>query len=434
MPGRIGAGAFRTLLKALSEKRDALPAQQVSPHRGAKCGPMLATSIRTSTAISRLSSEGAFETLARARELEALGKNVIHLEVGEPDFDTPEHVKAAGIAAIEANHTHYTPSSGIADLRDAIAQYAGKFRGLPAFARDEVVVSPGLKVLIWNVLSVLLDPGDEVVFADPAYPAYAGCAAYLQAKAVPVPLLERTNFRLDLDQLAAAVNDRTKVLILNSPHNPTGGVLTRDDLSVIAELAVKHDVAVVSDEIYSRNLYGSQFCSIATLPGMRERTIVLDGFSKAYAMTGWRLGYGIMPAPVARAVTLLGQNNYSCTTTFVQYAGIAALEGPDEPVQAMVAEFRKRRDTIVAGLNAIPGISCKVPDGAFYVFPNVSGITSDDRKLASFLLEEAGVAGLGGSCFGEAGRGFMRMSYATSLEQIDEALARIREALPRFRA
>jgi aspartate aminotransferase len=395
---------------------------------------MLATSIRTSAAISRLSSEGAFEALARARELEAQGKNVIHLEVGEPDFDTPEHIKAAGIAAIEANHTHYTPSAGIASLRDAIAAFAGKFRGMPAFARDEIVVSPGLKVLIWNVLSALLDPGDEVVFSDPAYPSYSGCASYLQAKAVPVPLLERTNFRLDLDRLTAAINDRTKVLILNSPHNPTGGVLTREDLEVIAKLAIAHDVTVVSDEIYCRNLYGSQFCSIVTLPGMKERTIVLDGFSKAYAMTGWRLGYGVMPASIASAVTLLGQNNYSCTTTFVQYAGIAALQGTDEPVKAMVAEFRKRRDAIVAGLNTIPGITCKVPDGAFYVFPNVSGVTPDDRKLASFLLEEAGVAALGGSCFGEAGRGFMRMSYATSLEEIDEALARIRAALPRFQA
>ncbi|MFY9779247.1 MAG: pyridoxal phosphate-dependent aminotransferase [Candidatus Baltobacteraceae bacterium] len=393
---------------------------------------MLATSIRTSAAVSRLSSEGAFETLARARELEAQGKHVIHLEVGEPDFDTPEHIKAAGVAALEANRTHYTPSAGIAELRDAIGAYAGKFRGLPPFEREQVVVSPGLKPLIWNVLSVLLDPGDEVVFADPAYPAYAGCASYLQAKAVPVPLLERTNFRLDLERLAAAVSDRTKVLILNSPHNPTGGVLTREDLGTIAELAIRHDVTVVSDEIYSRNLYGSQFSSIATLPGMLERTILLDGFSKAYAMTGWRLGYGVMPAPIARAVTLLGQNNYSCTTTFVQYAGIAALEGPDEPVQAMVAEFRTRRDAIVSGLNAIPGITCKSPDGAFYVFPNVSAITPDDRKLASFLLEEAGVAALGGSCFGEAGRGFMRMSYAASLEEIGEALIRIRSALPRF--
>jgi aspartate aminotransferase len=393
---------------------------------------MLATSIRTSAAASRLSSEGAFETLARARELEAQGRSIIHLEVGEPDFDTPPHIKAAGIAAIEANHTHYSPSAGIADLRDTIAAYASRFRGLPAFARDEVVVSPGLKPLIWNVLSVLLDPGDEVVFADPAYPAYAGCAAYLQAKAVPVPLLERTDFRLDLERLAQAVSDRTKVLILNSPHNPTGGVLTRDDLSTIAQLAIEHDVTVVSDEIYSRNIYGSQFHSIATLPGMRERTILLDGFSKAYAMTGWRLGYGIMPAPIARTVTLLGQNNYSCTATFVQHAGITALEGPDEPVLAMVEEFRKRRDAIVAGLNSIPGISCKTPAGAFYVFPNVSAIASDDRRLATFLLEEAGVAALGGSSFGQAGRGYMRMSYATSLEGIEEALRRIRAALPHF--
>jgi aspartate/methionine/tyrosine aminotransferase len=301
------------------------------------------------------------------------------------------------------------------------------------FARDEVVISPGLKAMIWNVMSALLDPGDEVIFADPSYPAYWSCASYLQAKAVPVPLLERTNFSLDLDELAARISPKTKVLILNSPHNPTGGVLNRPDLETIAELAMRHDITVVSDEIYSRNIYGGEFVSIASLPGMRERTIVLDGFSKAYAMTGWRLGYALMPAPIARVVTLLGQNNYSCVASFVQDAGIAALEGPDDSVVSMVSEFEKRRDAIVAGLNAIDGISCNTPDGAFYVFPNVTGITADDRKLASFFLEDAGVAALGGSCFGEHGRGFMRFSYAASPLQIENALERIRAALPRFR-
>jgi aspartate aminotransferase len=394
---------------------------------------MIAHQIRPSAAALRLVGEGAFEALARARELEALGKDVIHLEIGEPDFDTAEHIKRAGIAGIEANHTHYSPTAGIVSLRDAIASYASRFRNVAPYARDEVVVSPGLKPLIWNVLSALLDPGDEVLFADPAYPAYAGCAAYLEAKPVPITLLEATDFRLDLEMLAAKMSDRTKLLVLNSPHNPTGGVLTRADLETIAELAIRHDVTVVSDEIYSRNIYDGSFFSIASLDGMRERTIVLDGFSKAYAMTGWRLGYGIMPAPVAKIVTLLGQNNYSCTAPFVQEAGIAALEGPDDAIRAMVAEFRKRRDAIVAGLNSLPGVTCKVPGGAFYVFPNVTAITHDDRKLASFLLEEALVAGLGGSSFGEAGRGYMRFSYANSLSAIDSAIARMREALPSFR-
>jgi aspartate aminotransferase len=393
---------------------------------------MIGYRIRPSAGALRLSGEGAFEALARARELEAAGHDVIHLEVGEPDFDTPAHVKAAGIAAIERNATHYSPSVGIAGLRDAVAEYAARFRGIAPFARENVVISPGLKPLIWNVMAALLDPGDEIIFADPAYPAYAGSAAYLQARATPIPLLEATNFRLDLDMLAAKISPRTKVLALNSPHNPTGGVLTRSDLETIAELAIRNDVTVVSDEIYSRNIYDGTFFSIAALDGMRERTVLLDGFSKAYAMTGWRLGYGIMPPDIAKIVALIGQNNYSCTTTFVQEAGIVALDGPDEPVLAMVEEFRGRRDAIVAGLNSLPGISCKRPDGAFYAFPNVSGAAADDKKLASFFLEEAHVAGLAGSGFGAAGRGYMRFSYANSLDNIERAIARMRDVLPRF--
>jgi aspartate/methionine/tyrosine aminotransferase len=393
---------------------------------------MIAHQIRPSAAALRLSGEGAFEALARARELEALGVDVIHLEVGEPDFDTPEHVKRAGIAAIEHNATHYSPSAGIARLRDAAADYAGRFRGIAPYSRDEVVISPGLKPLIWNVMCALLDAGDEVLYADPAYPSYAGCSAYLQARAVPIPLLESADFRLDLDVLAAKMSDRTKLLILNSPHNPTGGVLTREDLETIAALAIRHDVTILSDEIYSRNIYDATFASITQLDGMRERTILLDGFSKAYAMTGWRLGYGIMPASIAKVVALVGQNSYSCTAAFVQEAGVAALEGPDDPVRAMVDEFRVRRDAIVAGLNSLPGVTCRTPAGAFYVFPNVSAITRDDRRLASFILEEAHVAGLGGSCFGVAGRGYMRFSYANSLDAIASAVERMRAVLPRF--
>jgi aspartate aminotransferase len=260
--------------------------------------------------MARLGTEAAFDVLARARELEAQGRDIVQLQVGEPDFETPEHIKQAAIDAIEANHTHYTPSAGIMPLREAIGAYAARFRGMQPFTREEVVVSPGLKSMIWNVMAALLDPGDEVIYADPAYPAYESAGSYLQAAAVPIALLERNNFALDLDQLAARMSSRTKVLILNSPHNPTGGVLNRPDLETIAELAIRHDVTVISDEIYSRNLYGGEFFSIAALPGMRERTIVLDGFSKAYAMTGWRLGYALMPAHIARVVALLAQNTY----------------------------------------------------------------------------------------------------------------------------
>jgi len=394
---------------------------------------MITTPLPESAAVSRLGRESAFEVLARARELEAQGHDVVHLEIGEPDFNTPEHIKRAAIAAIEGNESHYTPSAGIADLRDTIAAYAAKLRGMAPFAREEVVITPGAKPLIWNTLSALLDPGDEMVYADPAYPAYASCASYLGANAIAVPLLERTGFRLDLDELAARISPRTKLLVINSPHNPTGGVLTREDLETIAELAIRNDVLVVADEIYCRNLYDGAFVSIASLPEMRERTIIVDGFSKAYAMTGWRLGYGIMPAHIARNVTLFNNNTFSCVATFVQHAGIEALEGPDEPVKQMVEEFRVRRDAIVAGLNSIPGVTCQTPAGAFYVFPNVSRFTTDDKALATYLLDDAHVAGLAGSSFGAAGRGYLRFSYAASLEHIATALDRLRTALPRFK-
>jgi aspartate aminotransferase len=394
---------------------------------------MLASAIRTSQASQRLGTESAFDVLARARELEAQGHEIVHMEIGEPDFNTPEHVKGAGKAAIEADFSHYSPSAGIPELRDAIAEYASSLRGVAPWDRANVVVGPGAKPIIWNLLSALLDPGDEMLYADPAYPAYESCASYLGALPVPVTLLESKNFRLDLDELAAKVTPRTKVLVINSPHNPTGGVLTREDLVVIADLAERHDLVVISDEIYSRNIYDAEFVSIATLPGMRERTVIIDGFSKAYAMTGWRLGYAIMPASLARAVTLFNNNTFSCTATFVQRAGIAALQGPDEPVQAMVDEFRRRRDAIVKGLNALPGVTCTMPEGAFYAFPNVSAISRDDKALASFFLEEAHVGCLGGSCFGAAGRGYVRFSYATSLGHIELALERLAEALPRFK-
>jgi aspartate aminotransferase len=395
---------------------------------------MLATKVdRIADAVSRLGSESAFEVLARAKALEAEGKRVVHMEIGEPDFDTPVHIKEAGIQAIRDNYTHYSPSAGIIQLRDVIADYTAKFRGVDPFSAENVVVSPGAKPVIWNILSAILSPGDEFVYFDPAYPAYASCANYLGAKVVPIPLHEEKDWRMDLDELERRVCDKTRAVMINSPHNPTGGVLTRGDLERIAQLAKKHDFIVISDEIYSRNFYDKEFSSIVALPGMRERTIIVDGFSKAYAMTGWRLGYAIMPSQLGKIVTLFNNNTFSCVATFVQQAGIAALLGPDEPVREMNETFRKRRDRLVNGLNKIPGLSCTMPEGAFYAFPNVKKITQDDKALATFLLSEGGVACLGGSAFGAAGKGYLRFSYAASLEDIDYALEQIARCIPQFK-
>jgi aspartate aminotransferase len=390
---------------------------------------------RLAAAVARLGSENAFEILARARELEAQGRRVVHMEIGEPDFDTPDGIKKAAVDALYDNHTHYTPSAGMPSLRATIASYASRFRHIaPEWQAENVVISPGAKPVIWNTLSALLGPGDEFVYFDPAYPAYASCASYLEAVVHAIPLQESRNWRMDLDELARRVSNKTKVVVINSPHNPTGGVLTRSDLECIAELAQRFDFLVLADEIYSRNFYlDSEYLSIASLPGMRERTIVVDGFSKAYAMTGWRLGYAIMPESLARAVTLFNNNTFSCVASFVQMAGIAALTGPDEAVLRMNEIFRGRRDRLVNGLNEIPGMSCLLPEGAFYAFPNVTSITQDDRALAKFLLEEGGVACGGGSSFGAAGKGYLRFSYAASLEDIDWALQSIAETLPKFK-
>lgn len=395
---------------------------------------MLATKIdRIADAVSRLGSESAFEVLARAKALEAQGKRVVHMEIGEPDFDTPAHIKEAGIQAIRDNYTHYSPSAGIIQLRDVIADYAAKFRHVDPFSAENVVVSPGAKPVIWNILSAILGPGDEFVYFDPAYPAYASCANYLGAKAVAIPLHEEKDWRMDLDELERRVSGKTRAIMINSPHNPTGGVLTKSDLERIAQMAVKHDFLVIADEIYSRNFYENSFSSIVTIPGMRERTIIVDGFSKAYAMTGWRLGYAIMPSQLAKIVTLFNNNTFSCVATFVQQAGIAALLGPDEPVREMNEIFRKRRDRLVNGLNTIPGVSCAMPEGAFYAFPNVKKIADDDKALAAYLLQEGGVACLGGSAFGTAGKGYLRFSYAASLDDIDYALEQMARCIPQFK-
>lgn len=396
---------------------------------------MLATNVdRIADAVSRLGSESAFEVLARAKALEAQGRRVVHMEIGEPDFDTPDHIKEAGITSIRENNTHYSPSAGILGLRDVIADYAAKFRGVEPFTAENVVVAPGAKPVIWNILSAILNPGDEFIYFDPAYPAYASCANYLGAKAIAIPLHEEKNWRMDLDELERRVSDKTRAIMINSPHNPTGGVLTKGDLERIAAMAIRHDFLVIADEIYSRNFYEGEFHSIVTVAGMRERTIIVDGFSKAYAMTGWRLGYAIMPAPLAKIVTLFNNNTFSCLPVFVQHAGIAALLGPDEPVKKMNEIFRTRRDRLVGGLNKIPGVSCTMPEGAFYAMPNIKNVTADDKALATFLLQEAGVACLGGSSFGVAGKGYLRFSYAASLEDIDYALEQMTRTIPTFKA
>ncbi len=391
---------------------------------------------RIADAVSRLGAENAFQVLARAREIEATGRRVVHMEIGEPDFDTPEHIKRAAIDSLLGHDTHYSPSAGIIELRETIADYATRFRKMSKpYTAANVTVAPGAKPVIWNILSAILNPGDDFIYFDPAYPAYGSASSYLQANVIRIPLREERNWRMDLDELASRVSSRTKAVVINSPHNPTGGVLLREDLERIAELAQKHDFLVIADEIYSRNFYlDTEFISIASLPGMQDRTIIVDGFSKAYAMTGWRLGYALMPEELNKVVTLFNNNTFSCVATFVQKAGIAALDGDDKPVREMNEIFRQRRDRLVSGLNKIPGMRCTLPEGAFYAFPNVTQITHDDKALASFMLEEAGVACGGGSSFGPAGKGYLRFSYAASLADIDYALEQIAKALPRFKA
>src|SRR6185437_4343929 len=318
--------------------------------------------------MGRLGTETAFEVLAKARALEARGKNVVHLEIGEPDFDTPAHVVEAGATSLRSGDTHYSPSSGIPELRQSIARFAGRKRGL-IFSSDQVVVTPGGKPIMFFIIMALAQEGDEVIYPDPGFPIYESMVNFVGATPVPIPLREEKRFRLDVDELASKITPRTRLLIINSPQNPTGSVLERADVAGIAELAVRHDLVVLSDEIYSEILYEGEHVSIAGFPGMAERTIILDGFSKTYAMTGWRLGYGIMPTDLAPQITRLVTNSVSCTATFVQKAGIAALEGPPDDVLSMVAEFRRRRQVIVEGLNAIPRLRCAMPAGAFYAFP-----------------------------------------------------------------
>lgn len=384
--------------------------------------------MRLASAVTRLAGEGAFDVLARAKRLEAQGRTVIHMEIGQPDFPTPAHIVEAGIEALRRGETRYTPAAGIQPLREAIAAYVGQWFDIPASA-DQVIVAPGAKPVLFYTMLALLEPGDECIYPDPGFPTYESVTRFTGAVPVPARLRMANDFRFDVDELASLVSPRTKLLILNSPANPTGGTLTLSDLERIAELAQRHDFYVLSDEIYSRLLYDNRHHSIAALPGMEERTIVLDGFSKTFSMTGWRLGYGIFPQPLAPHIEVVQINANSCPAAFTQWAALAALTGPQEPVERMVAEFRRRRDVIVAGLNRLPGVRCLTPRGAFYAFPNIEGTGLCARELADRLLEEAGVATLAGTAFGAGGEGFLRLSYATSLEQIEQALARMGEFL-----
>jgi len=374
--------------------------------------------------MARLGTETAFEVLVKARALEAKGRDVVHLEIGEPDFDTPRNIIDSACDALHNGFTHYGPSAGLPQLRETIAQYVSETRGVNA-APEEVVVVPGGKPIIFFVLLALAEEGDEVIYPNPGFPIYESMIDYVGAKAVPIRLREEMDFRLEVDELAGLIDDRTKLIIINSPQNPTGGVLEKKDIDGIARAVGDRNIMVLTDEIYSRLIFEGEHHSIMSVDGMKERSILLDGFSKTYAMTGWRMGYGVMRADLATHVARLMTNSVSCTASFSQMAGIEALRGPQESVEAMCAEFKKRRDVMVAGLNKIKGFSCRLPKGAFYVFPNITGTGWPSKKLADALLEEAGVAGLSGTAFGDFGEGYMRFSVANSIENIEKALKRI---------
>ena len=380
--------------------------------------------MRFAERMSRLGTETAFEVLARARKLEAAGRDIIHLEIGEPNFPTEPHIVAAAEAALQQGWTHYGPSQGDPELREAIAEQVSASRGMQV-TPEQVVVVPGAKPILFFTMLALLEPGDEVLYPNPGFPIYESMIRYLGAQPKPLRLSEERGFSLDLNSLADQLSDRTRLLILNSPHNPTGGIIPEEDLREIARLCADRDLVVLSDEVYSQILYEGRHCSIASFPGMLEKTIILDGFSKTYAMTGWRLGYGVMPVELARHVVRLQVNSTSCTASFTQRAGIEALRGPQDAVQKMVEEFRRRRDLIVEGLNRIPGISCTLPRGAFYVFPNIQGTGKTSREISDLLLQSAGVACLAGEDFGEYGQGYLRFSYANSQENIQKAIERI---------
>jgi aspartate aminotransferase len=374
--------------------------------------------------MSRLGTETAFEVLNKARALERQGKSIIHLEIGEPDFDTPANVVEAAVDALQKGWTHYGPSAGLPELRQTIADYVSRTRSMKV-APEEVVVVPGGKPIIFFTILALIDEGDEVIYPNPGFPIYESMIHYVGGRAVPIHLREERDFSLDVDELAALITDRTKLIILNSPQNPTGGVMERKDVEQVARVIGDRNILVLSDEIYSRLLFEGQPFSIMSVPGMQERTILLDGFSKTYAMTGWRMGYGVMRADLAAHITRLMTNSNSCTASFTQMAGIEALRGDQSSVDHMCGEFKRRRDMFVAGLNKIKGFSCRMPKGAFYVFPNITKTGWKSKPLADALLEQAGVAALSGTAFGDFGEGYLRFSVANSLENLQQALDRI---------
>lgn len=375
-----------------------------------------------------LKSESAFEVLNKAKALEAQGRQIIHLEIGQPNFATPANICEAAFKAMKDGFTGYTQAAGLLEFREVIAAHIAQTRGV-SISPDEVVVTPGAKPIIFFTLLALIDAGDEVIYPNPGFPVYESIINFVGGKPVSLPLLEEVDFRFKIEDLEKAISPQTKLLILNSPQNPTGGFLTAEDLEAIAQLAIKHNFYILTDEIYSRILYDTQHQSIISLPGMQERTILIDGHSKTYAMTGWRLGYGIAPKAIAKKIELLMINSNSCTCAFTQIAGIEAIKNGDDFVKEMVAEFKKRRDVLVAGLNEIPGVSCLQPPGAFYVFPSVKNLPLSCDKLANYLLEKGGVAVLAGSSFGKFGAGYLRLSYANSLENITMAIGRMKEAI-----
>ncbi|MGB9856111.1 MAG: pyridoxal phosphate-dependent aminotransferase [Caldisericum exile] len=387
--------------------------------------------MKISKMIQRAGTETAFEMLAKAKELERQGKSVIHFEIGEPDFNTPENVKEAGIKAIKENYTHYSPTQGILELREAVAEYISKTRDIKV-TPDEVIITPGGKDVIFGTMLSLLDEGDEAIYPNPGYPIYESAIRLVGAKPVPMPIREENDFAFDRKEFEKLVTPKTRLIVINSPANPTGGILSYEDLEFIADIAKKNDIMILSDEIYSRIIYEGKFVSIASLPHMKERTVILDGFSKTYAMTGWRLGYAVANKEVIEALKRVAVNSFSCVATFVQMAGIEALRGPQDEPERMRKEYEERRNLIVQGLNEIPGFSVKMPKGAFYAFPNVKKVGKSSKELADYLLYEAGVCTLSGTAFGEYGEGYLRFSYATSKENIVEGLKRVKQAIEKI--
>lgn len=380
--------------------------------------------MRLAKRMARLGTETAFETLARARALEAQGKDIVHLEIGEPDFDSPQNVVEAGVKALQKGYTHYTPSAGMPELRAVIAEDVSRSRGVKV-ASEEVVIVPGGKPTIYFTFTALVEDGDEVIYPNPGFPIYESLINFLGAKPVPMRLSEEKDFRLDVNELADLITDRTKLIVLNSPHNPTGGVLTQQDVRDIAAAIGDREIMVLSDEIYSRLIFEGEHHSLMSLDGWKDRVIMLDGFSKTYAMTGWRLGYGVMNRELAKHFGRLMTNVNSCSASFTQVAAIEAVKGDQSAVTHMREQFKARRDRFIAGLNKIPGFSCRLPHGAFYAFPNIRETGWNSRKLADSLLEEAGVACLAGTAFGQFGEGYLRFSIANSMENLEKALERV---------